>query len=139
MRKAGSYIVLLLALCFVLGGCDRRDGFDHKDFEAADVCLRVRGEMVFDYTPGRNQISFNRGRKQFRMGTDTMSDYFTINMSEIPSEEGDVITASLQWTTYDDIMTQNGLSFKVLEMSDDGKVWLWCAKQKITVVMMILN
>lgn len=139
MRVILRHFALLLFAVIPICGCTVKDGFDRKDFEASDVCLRVKGEDVFTYIPGSNQMAFNRGKKQFRAGTDTMSDYFIINFSSLPSGEGDVVTASLKWTTHDDIVTQNGLSFKVVEVSSDGKIWLWCARQRITVVMRMLD
>jgi hypothetical protein len=131
---------IICALCLVLSaaGCNR-DGFNKSDLEITDVCLRVKGEEVFAYIPYATQMSLNRGRKEFRAGTDTMSDYFLLKMSELPREHGQVFTGTLQWTTADDIVTRTGLSFKVEKVGDDGTVWLWCAAQKITVVMKMLN
>ena len=128
----------ILALALLAAGCNR-DGFSKSDLEITDVCLRVKGEDVFAYIPYATQVSLNRGRKEFRAGTDTMSDYFLLKMSELPREHGQVFTGSLQWTTSDDIVTRTGLSFKVEKIADDGTVWLWCAAQKITVVMKLLN
>lgn len=128
----------ILALALLAAGCNR-DGFSKADLEIKDVCLKVKGEEVFSYIPYATQLSLNRGRKEFRAGTDTMSDYFLLKMSELPREHGQVFTGSLQWTTADDVVTRTGLSFKVEKVGDDGTVWLWCAAQKITVVMKLLN
>lgn len=137
MRKVFR-IVWALCLVMAAAGCNR-DGFNKADLEITDVCLRVKGEDVFAYIPYATQMSLNRGRKEFRAGTDTMSDYFLLRMSELPREHGQVFTGTLQWTTADDIVTRTGLSFKVEKIGDDGTVWLWCAAQKITVVMKLLN
>ena len=138
MRKILSIsLCLLLALAF-LPGCNR-DGFSKADLESSDVRLNVKGSVVYSYVPGSSQMALNRGRKEFRAGTDTMSAYFLLKMSELPRENGQVLTASLQWTTDDDMVTRSGLSFKVERIGDDGTVWLWCAAQKITVVMKLLN
>ena len=136
--KKGFRIGWLLALVLLAAACNR-DGFSKSDLEITDVCLKVKGVMTYSYAAGSSQIAFNRGRKEFRAGTDTMSDYFLLKMSEIPHENGQVLTGFLQWTTDDDIVTRNGLSFKVERIGDDGTVWLWCAAQKITVVMKLLN
>lgn len=134
-----------IRICFVAGlslllgtGCNR-DGFSKSDFEITEVCLKVKGVEVFGYVSGASQMALNRGRKEFRAGTDTMSDYFLLKMSELPREDGQVLTGSLQWTTADDTVTRTGLSFKVERVGSDGTVWLWCAAQKITVVMKLLN
>lgn len=132
-------IGILSILVLLLGtGCNR-DGFDKDDFEITDVCLKVKGSVVYSYAGGSSQMAFNRGRKEFWAGTDTMSDYFQLKMSEIPGENGQVLTGTLQWTTDDNIVTRNGLTFKVERIADDGTAWLWCAAQRITVVMKLLN
>ena len=87
---------IICALCLVLAaaGCNR-DGFNKSDLEITDVCLRVKGEEVFAYIPYATQMSLNRGRKEFRAGTDTMSDYFLLKMSELPREHGQVFTGEV--------------------------------------------
>jgi hypothetical protein len=136
--KKGFRIGWLLAIALLAAACNR-DGFSKSDLEITDVCLKVKGIVTYSYAPGSSQIAFNRGRKEFRAGTDTMSDYFLLKLSEVPHENGQVLTGFLQWTTDDDIVTRSGLSFKVERIGDDGTVWLWCAAQKITVVMKMLN
>ena len=131
--------VSVFFILLVLGtGCSR-DGFDKSDFEITDVCLKVKGSVVYSYVSGASQMALNRGRKEFRAGTDTMSDYFLLKMSELPRENGQVLTGTLQWTTDDDVVTRNSLSFKVERIADDGMTWLWCEAQRITVVMKLLN
>ena len=128
----------LLAFALLAAGCNR-DGFSKSDLEITNVCLKVKGVVAYEYIPEATQIAFNRGRKEFRAGTDTMSDYFLLRMSDVPRENGQVFTGYLQWTTDDDIVTRSNLSFKVERIGDDGTVWLWCAAQKITVVIKLLN
>ncbi len=139
MRKFRYILILVLAAALFGATACNRDGFSKADLEITDVCLRVKGVNVFQYEPYLSQVALNKGRKEFRAGTDTMSDYFLLKMSELPREDGQVITGSLQWTTDDDIVTRNALSFKVERIDAAGTVWLWCAAQKITVVMKLLN
>ena len=132
--KLKILILTLLAL-LTLSSCESRDGFGAEDFDSSDVCLRVKGKMVFEYVPQSCQIAFNRGRKEFRAGTDTMSDYFLLKLSSIPWEPGQVVSASLQWTTSDNMVSLDKLNFEVEDVRDDGKMWLWCPSQKINVVI----
>ena len=138
MRKILPIILCFLLSLAFLSGCNR-DGFSKSELESPDVRLSVKGSEVFGYVAGSSQMALNRGRKEFRAGTDTMSDYFLLRMSELPRETGQALTGTLQWTTSDDIVNRSGLSFKVERIADDGTVWLWCASQKITVVMRLLN
>ena len=74
MRKFRHIIVpVLMAVLFGVTACNR-DGFSKADFEITDVCLRVKGVNVFLYEPYSSQIALNKGRKEFRAGSDTMSD-----------------------------------------------------------------
>ena len=138
MRRKYTILLALFAALMVFPACNR-DGFNKADFELTDVCLKVKGTIVYQYVSGASQMAFNRGRKEFRAGTDTMSDYFLLTMSEVPHEDGQTLTGSLQWTTDDDTPHMTGLSFKVERIGDDGTVWLWCPSQKILVVMKLLN
>ena len=138
MRRILPISLCLLLSLACLSGCNR-DGFSKSELDSPDVRLSVKGSEVFSYVAGSSQMALNRGRKEFRVGTDTMSDYFLLKMSELPRENGQVFTATLQWTTDDDMVTRSGLTFKVERIGDDGTVWLWCAAQKITVVMKLLN
>ena len=130
-------LAVLLVLCPAVS-CTRGDGFDKSDLDLDEVCLKVKGNVQFSFDPYSCQISFNRGRRQFRAGTDTMSDYFKLDMSSLPSETDQTLVASISWTTSDDVASMSGLSFKVEKIGGDGMVWLWCAEQRITVVMRLL-
>ena len=138
MRKRITLFFALFAALLLFQACNR-DGFNKADLEITDVCLKVKGAVVYQYVSGASQMAFNRGRREFRAGTDTMSDYFRLTMSEIPRESGQTLTGSLQWTTSDNTPSLSGLSFKVERIGDDGTVWLWCPSQKILVVMKLLN
>lgn len=139
MRKRLVLLFVLSAALLLFPGCNR-DGFNKSDFEITDVCLKVKGTVVYSHVPGFSQMALNRGHKEFWAGTDTMSDYFLLSgMSELPRQNGQTLTASLKWTTDDDSPRLGGLTFKVERISDDGTVWLWCSAQKILVVMKLLN
>ncbi len=132
-------ILLLVAALILTTSCDKGNGFNKDELRYDTVCLKVKGVSVFKYEPKTCQMAFNRGRAQFRCGTDTMSDYFIVDLDSVPSEEKQTVSGSLEWTTVDDVVTMGGLSFSVEGISPDGTVWLWCAKQKITAVIRLLN
>ena len=138
MRNKSILGILLLAALMLMTGCNR-DGFDKTDFEITDPCLKVKGVVTYAYVSGASQMALNRGRKEFRAGSDTMSDYFLLKMSELPREDGQILTGTLQWTTADDIVTRNSLTFKVERIDGGGTAWLWCEAQRITVVIKLLN
>ena len=96
--------------------------------------LQVKGRTVFEYIPGNGQLAFNKGRKEFRAGTDNMSDYFVLKLVTLPVEEDQVIKGSLEWTTADNVMSLSSLDFRVMRMAQDTW-WLWNSKQKIALVV----
>lgn len=139
MKKSLLIFAVLAVAALMSVSCGKRDGFDKAELKSSNVCLKVKGAMAFSYEPATCQMAFNRGRREFRAGRDTMSDYFVIKMSEIPSQAGQNLTGSLTWTTDDDVLTLQSLSFRVEDVDNDGTVWLWCAKQKTLAVIKILN
>lgn len=136
--KTRCLIMGLIAVALLSVSCDKGDGFDKDELKSSEVCLKVKETAAFIYQPSTCQMAFNRGRREFRAGLDNMSDYFSITMSEIPADAGQMLTASLTWTTHDDVRSLQSQPFKVEEISDDGTVWLWCARHKTLAVIKIL-
>ena len=97
----------------------------------------VKGKMVF--TLGDGQLAFNRTQGQFRAGNDDMSRFFTVTCKSLPTQEGQEITADLQWTSGNTVKTQRGLIFKVEKYESTGLVRLWCATDKTGAVVKVLD
>jgi len=133
-----SRLIVLVALVFLACGCSKYEGYDKSNLKSSSVMLKVGGKTVFTYSDDNCQMSFNGGRKEFRVGTDTMSDYYVLSLSSIPASEMEVVTGDLEWTTSYDVNHCSG-SFKLMKLSEDGTLWLWCAKEKIAVTVRILN
>lgn len=134
MRK----IVILLSLLLLAAGCDKYDGYNKDDLKYGTIGLKVKGKTVFQYDSSSCQLACNKGKREFRAGTDNMSDYFIVTLSAIPEEEGQTLTGNITWTTIDDTVSMTGLNIKVMQIGSDGTLWLWCAKQKIAAVVKIL-
>lgn len=101
--------------------------------------LQVAGAQQFTWDEKTCQMSFSRDAKEFRVFTDTMSDFYCIKMSTIPTATGQNISCDMTWTTPDDVFTRNGVNFRVEQMDGDGKVWMWNKKEKIGVIVQILD
>lgn len=101
--------------------------------------LQVAGVPQFSWDEKTCQMSFSRDSREFRVFTDTMSDFYCVKMSTIPTSAGQSLSCDLTWTTPDDISTRSGMSFRVEQISPDGTVWLWNRKEKIGVIVQILE
>ncbi len=142
MRK---YLYLIAILILTATGCREKEnenaGMDSGMFESNQVCLMVKGKLVYTFDEGKGQLAFNRTLKQFRAGNDDeMTTFFVLTCTnELPRTKGQEIRANLRWTE-NSIKSSNGLTFKVEKYEDNtGLVWLWNSADKTGAVVKILN
>ena len=103
------------------------------------VSLSVGPTDVFVYKDLTCQMVWNSTLKQFRAGTDNMSDYFQIKLSDIPSSSGQTLTGDVSWTTSSSVNSLSDLPFEVIQVDSDGNAWLWCRKQRMAMVIRMLR
>ena len=132
------YTHILIAVLLLVSSCDgTHEITNFSDTDA--IRLEVAGITQFFYDPITCQMAFNRERGEFRVHTDSMSDYFIIeDMSDIPTEEGQEIVADIIWTTRNDIMARKKITLKVIRLQGD-KVWLWSSYGRIGAELRILD
>lgn len=133
-----STILLVAVALFCLTGC-RSSRVDPEFISTDDFCLKVKETVLFSYDPLTCQVAFNREKNEFRVHTDDMSDWYCVTLSGVPSGNGDKLTGSITWTTSSSVESSKGLSFVVKKNERDGKVWLWCKKERIGVVVQVLD
>ncbi len=138
MRK---YLYLIAILILTATGCREKEnpGMDSGMYESNQVCLMVKGKLVYTFDEGEGQLAFNRTLKQFRAGNDDMTSYFVLTCSEAPRSQGQEIRADIQWTSGSSVKSTNGLTFKVEKYDNTGLVWLWNSTDKTGAVVKILN
>ena len=134
MRK---YLLILFA-CLALAGCQGGGKVEPEFLNSSDICLRVNGSAVFTYDPLTCQLAFNRRNCEFRVHTDTMSDYYCVTLDAIPSSVDQKIDGTLSWTSSSSILHKD-CTFRVEKISSDGCVWFWNRKDKIGTVVKILD
>lgn len=127
--------MILVTAAALLCSCNKVK-VDQDFLDSDDLSLVVDGRTVHSYDPLTWQVSYNRDRREFRVFSDTMSDYYMLSCSELPTEVGQEIQCSLKWSG-SSIVTKSGLKFRVEKISQ-GKIWLWCRKSKIAVSVMSL-
>ncbi len=135
--KAIREILVLLAALALLSSCDgsrERNSF----VESGEIRLQVGRAVQFRYDPLKCQMSFNRKRKEFRVQTDNVSDYYAATLSEIPVSEGQTLTADLYWTTETDVLNRKNLALEVVKIEGE-KIWLWSDSGRIGLSVVVLE
>lgn len=123
--------VLLLSAC-----SDQRmqDAFTENE----GVRLMVGRDIPFTYDPVTCQLAFSRDLKEFRAHTDNMSDFYAVRFTELPTIQGQTVTADLTWTTERDVLTRKNLTLEVVRIEGD-QFWLWSNSGRIGLCIRILE
>ncbi len=132
------YIVLFLLAVSLFTSCTGNK-VDPEFVATSDFSLKVKDDMVFKYDPLTCQVAFNREKGEFRVHTDNMSDYYCLNLSYVPTGEGQKVKGGITWTSRSDVVTRSGLTFVVKKVDRSGKMWLWCRKERIGAVIQVLD
>ena len=129
--------VIFLLLLVALAGCQderQRNAFCENE----GVRLMVGGSIAFNYEPNTCQLAFSRERREFRAFTDTMSDFFVAELSQLPVNLGQRLTANLVWTTEREVLTRKNPTLEVVRLEGD-MVWLWSDAGRIGLTVRILE
>ena len=139
IRRAAAAVLAVTAGLLVCG-CDPH-GMSVEQFSSTEkISLQVKGSVMLEYSPERHQLGFNPGKCEFRVHDDNMADYFILTCRTMPTAVGQTVTADLVYTTADDVATRRELEFEVTDMDEgDGRIWLWCSKAKIGIVVMAMR
>jgi len=139
MKKPDIILLVTLFCCLSLS-CRKANGngdYDKTFTKDNTVRMEVAHEVILRYDSATCQESFNRKNSTFCIGTDTMSDFFYLDLDSLPTEEGQTIVSSLMWTTSSDIQKEESVDFKVIKLEGD-RVWLWDSTNSIGIVVRFL-
>ena len=137
MRKVLN-ILLCLTAALAFACCNGRNGYDRGFVDSDTISLTVNKVKVFEYDPMTCQLGYNDSRREFRVSTDNMSDYFVVTLSKIPSAKEERVTGSISWTGEDYIKDLRNLTFETVKI-DRGKIWLWNQANKLAVIIPVLE
>lgn len=130
----------LLLFCLCLSGLCSCDKNRHVEAfsESGEIRLQTGGNVQFRYDPPSCQMSFNQTTLEFMAFNDSMSDYYSVRLSEIPTRVGQAISADLIWTTSRDVLHRNNVAFETVRLEGDS-IWLWSYSARIGVSLRILE
>lgn len=133
------YIFLGAALALILSGCSNKSRMNEAEFvtTVSDISLTINGERIFTYYEKNHQLAYDDGKSQFRVMDDDLNNFMVVTLGKMPSNVGDIVDASITYTTDDDIL-ERAASFTVSRMDND-KCWLWNEEGKIGVVVTVLH
>ena len=132
------FLPAALSCCLLLCSCEGSKA-DPEFITTTDCNLRVNGNVVFTFDPLTCQVAFNREKCEFRANTDNMSDYYCVTLRSVPTAEDQKVKGSITWTSKSDLVTRKDLSFVVKKVDRAGRMWLWCRKERIGVVIQALD
>ena len=129
--------LILLGAVLLLCGCQEERLL--SAFSARDgIRLQIGGEEQLAYDPLTCQLAYNPDRREFRVHTDSMSDFFFVTLSSIPVEDGEEVRGNLVYTTRSDIVRKNNITLKAVRLEGD-RIWLWSQSGRIGVEIQILD
>lgn len=92
--------------------------------------------MAFD--PATCQIGYNSERNEFRLVDNKISDWVIFRSDAVPTDVGQKVKASLEYTSRSNIKTMTDLTFSVEKTATDGTTWLWNKDKKIGIIIKVL-
>lgn len=129
--KTGKLIRLLAAL-MLTSACGPKGYYTPEFLQDSTLRLAIGDEEVMRYDPYNYQYAYNRGRLEFRIHTDNMSEYVLLTLDEEPTYENQVVTASsIRWTRDNgsDIIKKD-IALEVVKVEGDV-VWLWNSRESL--------
>lgn len=116
------------------GGTTSLDAFVKDE----TVRLELDGERVFVHDDSNCQLSFNRQRGSFRALTDTMLDYFVVELDAIPQSEGATAVADIYWSSTDGERSRKKITLEAKRIKGE-LIWLCDAGRKTAAVVRVLE
>ena len=104
----------------------------------SEVSLTVKEEVVMAFDPATCQIGYNSERNEFRLVDNKVSDWVIFRSDAVPTDVGQKVKASLEYTSRSNIKTMTDLTFSVEKTAPDGTTWLWNKDKKIGIIIKIL-
>ena len=134
MSKMVKKILHTVAATLALSACQPQN-IDEVLLSRSDISLTMKGELQMAFDENVCQLGYNTGRNEFRVYDEKLANYFILRCSAKPTSEGQVIKATLEYTTSGNTKTLSDLEFTVEKTSSDDLIWLWNRDKQIGIVV----
>ena len=104
-----------------------------------EISLTIKGETIMELDPATCQIAYNSERNEFRLASDNLSDWLIFKSNATPTDAGQEVMASLEYTSQSNIKRLTDLTFSVEKTAPDGTTWLWNKEKKIGIIIKVLQ
>ena len=99
----------------------------------------MKEEVLLEFDPATCQIGYNSERNEFRMLEDRLGNWFIFRSDATPTDVGQNVRASLEYTSQSSTKTLTDLTFSVEKTAPDGTTWLWNKEKKIGIIIKVLQ
>lgn len=130
-------LLIILSVSVLLSSCDKNAEL-REVMEDSTIRLSIQGVTQFAYNPTCCQIGFCREKKEFRVHTDNMSDYFVVTLDRIPAVLNSTVTGNIIWTGSSSLERRENIALEVVKLEGD-KIWLWNGQARIAAVLKVLE
>ena len=104
-----------------------------------EISLTVKGETIMEFDPFTCQIGYSSERNEFRLTSDNLANWLVFRSDTTPTDVGQEVKASLEYTSKKDIIKHDDLAFSVEKTAPDGTTWLWNKEKKIGIIIKVLQ
>ena len=104
----------------------------------SEVSLTIKEEVAMAFDPATCQIGYNSERNEFRLVDNKISDWVIFRSDAVPTDVGQKVKASLEYTSRSNIKTMTDMTFSVEKTAPDGTTWLWNKDKKIGIIIKVL-
>jgi hypothetical protein len=104
-----------------------------------EISLTMKEEVLLEFDPVTCQIGYNSERNEFRMLEDRLGNWFIFRSDATPTDVGQNVRASLEYTSQSSTKTLTDLTFSVEKTAPDGTTWLWNKDKKIGIIIKVLQ
>jgi hypothetical protein len=126
-------ILYIAIVATAISGCQHN--IDEALLNRSDISLTVKGKTEIVFNELTYQLGYSTAANEFRVYDETLTNWFTIRCSAMPTSEGQTVIADLEYTIDSKSKTLNGLEFTVEKTTPDGLLWLWNKDKQICVVV----
>jgi len=133
----GIMLPAVLAALTLLCACNPNTPLD-AFVNDETIRLELDGMKVFVHDDATCQLSFNRQRGSFRSHTDTMLDYFVVELDAIPQTEGATAVADIYWSSTDGERNRKKVTLEAKRIKGD-LIWLCDEGRRTAAVVRVLE